>query len=198
MFLPDAAPVFGASLESALDLAISTLKQCPEQVIFDSVQVLQSIQGRTFRTLVSLVEPREPLSIICHGDFWINNILFKYQDEKIQHVLLRDFQVVRYSSLATDLLYFLYTSLVPGLMRDFSDDLIKIYHKSLNERIAAISPSAPSVTLVDIYNEIESHALYGLLMSFLVLPNIAGDTFSLTYSQRVKDIVLEFVEKGFI
>ncbi|XP_054271275.1 uncharacterized protein LOC128991981 isoform X2 [Macrosteles quadrilineatus] len=211
VFVPEAAPVFGASLESALELAISSLKKCPEMVIFEAVQMLQSLRGRTFRTLVSLAAPREPLSVICHGDFWINNIMFSYKNDKIDDVVLTDLQVVRYSSLANDILHFLHTSLEPGLSREYSEDLIKVYHKSLSETMKKIAPSSPTVTLEEILDEIESHALYGLLMSFLVLPSITDsakdsqgrtdfycDSFSLMYSQRVKSLVLEFVEKGFI
>lgn len=34
-----------------------------------------------FGRMVSLVEPREPLAVLCHGDCWTNNILFHYSEE---------------------------------------------------------------------------------------------------------------------
>lgn len=33
-----------------------------------------------FQRMVALVQPKEPVSVICHGDCWTNNILFKYSD----------------------------------------------------------------------------------------------------------------------
>jgi fructosamine-3-kinase len=37
--------------------------------------------NKFFRRMVSLVEPREPLAVLCHGDCWTNNILFRYSEE---------------------------------------------------------------------------------------------------------------------
>jgi hypothetical protein len=37
--------------------------------------------SKFFRRMVSLVEPREPLAVLCHGDCWTNNILFRYSEE---------------------------------------------------------------------------------------------------------------------
>lgn len=201
MFVQEAAPAFAASLESALDLAITYLKQFCDQVICDAVRILQTLQGRAFQTIVSLVGPKEPLSVICHGDFWINNLRFSVDSE----VVVTDVQMVRHSSLAIDLLHFMYSSLEPDLLRDYSDVLIQSYHRSLSDTVSKLAAPLPS--LRDIQYELESHALYGLLMSFLLLPNTVSsdnptpDKYSLctcSYTQRIKEIILKFVENGFI
>lgn len=33
-----------------------------------------------FSRMIELVTPEEPLSVICHGDCWTNNILFQYTE----------------------------------------------------------------------------------------------------------------------
>lgn len=223
IFVPEAMPIFSASMEGALKTAISALK-LPfgggKIVIDDAVQKLQSLQGRIFNTLVSLVTPREPMSVICHGDFWVNNILFHYNSEDgatIDDVKFVDLQVCRYGSLATDLLHFLYTSLQPGLSNDYFDMFLELYHTSLSQTLFLLAPSAPVIALDDIVVEIQAYALYGLLMGFLLLPaisvtneevsdkycekqNINGenDDNTMHYRKRVKHLVLEFVDRGFI
>lgn len=37
--------------------------------------------SKFFGRMVSLVEPQEPLAVLCHGDCWTNNILFRYSEE---------------------------------------------------------------------------------------------------------------------
>lgn len=225
IFVPESMPVFSPSLENSLRMAVSSLKMSsgPGQVVVDdAAHKLQTLRGRTFYTLQSLVSPKEPMSVICHGDFWINNLVFHYtrSDENcVDDVKFIDVQVARYSSLAIDILHFLYTSLQPNILRDYYDDLLNEYYVSLSKTLQQLAPSAPTVSQEDIQNEIETHALYGLLMGFLLLPAITATedinkvlaiqnnigvkltnngTFTPHYIQRVRDIVLEFVDRGFI
>ena len=52
-----------------------------------------------------------PIDTCCHGDFWSNNIMFKYdEDGKVNGTILVDFQLINYGHPAYDVLYLLYLS----------------------------------------------------------------------------------------
>ena len=73
-----------------------------------------------------MVRPKNLFAVICHGDLWLSNILFKYGaggqgpscsameagKEAVRPVEVKfiDFQSARFASLATDLVLFLFTS----------------------------------------------------------------------------------------
>ena len=58
--------------------------------------------------LVELVEPKQPLAMLCHGEFLRNNILFRYDTRKPCVIVLFNLQHVKYASPATDLSLFIY------------------------------------------------------------------------------------------
>lgn len=96
-------------------------------------------EERFFRTMVELVTPKEPLAVICHGDCWTNNFLFKYVDGDIADMYLLDFQLVRYSSPATDLVYVLYLCLERSLRADHLTSLLEYYCDELHRRVTQMS-----------------------------------------------------------
>ena len=68
-----------------------------------------------FQIQMDMVRPKNLFAVICHGDLWLSNILFKYNtnDQKEirpSEVKFIDFQSARFASLATDLVLFLFTS----------------------------------------------------------------------------------------
>ncbi|XP_071441956.1 uncharacterized protein [Hetaerina americana] len=78
----------------------------------------------------------EPLAVINHGDFWINNILYRYEkneqgEEFPVTARLVDFQMTRYGSPSLDILTFLYTSTTYQLRKEHEEDLLRAYHKAL-------------------------------------------------------------------
>ncbi|XP_014259144.1 uncharacterized protein LOC106672321 isoform X2 [Cimex lectularius] len=215
IFVPEAHPIFSASLENALKMALMSLevyKGITDVAIVEAVHKLRMLKGTVFQRMQALVKPSEPLSVICHGDFWINNLLFRYNGEIAEEVKFVDLQVVRYASLSTDILHFLTTSTEPEVSTDYRDELVQTYHKSLCQVLEELAPGALHVSLGDIYNQIEIHALYGLLIGFLLLPAITAENKlasnenfdsavrSLTpkYYKKVRDLVLDFIDRGFI
>lgn len=226
VFVPEAVPVFGASLENSLRMALMGLevyKAAGETVIQEAVHKMQILRGTVFQRMLYLVKPKEPLSVICHGDFYINNMLFRYDNnEEPESVMFVDLQVCRYASLATDILYFLYSSLQPGVVSLYHDDLIQVYQSALNAEITRLAPGACQVSMKQIQDEIENHALYGLIMAFLILPAVtalpgatlnldkvesfssdeflesAREILSPRYFERLRELVLDFVDRGYI
>lgn len=72
-------------------------------------------------------------NVLCHGDLWANNILFKYDDdEKPLECCLIDFQLARYNPPAHDVLCFLQFTTVRQLREDHCDELFKIYHETVS------------------------------------------------------------------
>ncbi|GBP47926.1 hypothetical protein EVAR_31466_1 [Eumeta japonica] len=72
------------------------------------------------------------INVISHGDYWINNILFKYNKDVPTGAVIIDYQMARHSSLVNDLLSFLGTCFELELRRNHFWELIDVYYKSLD------------------------------------------------------------------
>ncbi|ROT72733.1 hypothetical protein C7M84_008848 [Penaeus vannamei] len=76
--------------------------------------------------------------VICHGDAWNNNLLFKYDEDGVPvEVMLVDLQLCRRESFAVDLNYFLYTSLTGDVRKPNLDALLETYRGHFNGVVEA-------------------------------------------------------------
>lgn len=73
--------------------------------------------------------PQEPFATMTHGDVWVNNTMIKFQNGLPVSNKLVDFQVCDYKSPASDVFFFLFTSVQLSVLQDNFDDLIEFYHK---------------------------------------------------------------------
>lgn len=67
---------------------------------------------------------------ICHNDFWVNNIMIKYEGspEKPTSLKIFDFQLTKFAPVTLDLIFFLFTSLNYDLLHNSFDELVKEYY----------------------------------------------------------------------
>lgn len=114
-----------------------------------------------------LVTPSEPLSVVCHGDFNRDNILFKY-DEKGEVVSskLVDFGTARYSSPMIDLSFFLFCNTTSSLRKKHLDDFLTEYYDSLKWFCGEVQ--IPGIEVFEA--EFFSKAVYGFLECCLLIP----------------------------
>nr|XP_019565410.2 uncharacterized protein LOC109433437 [Aedes albopictus] len=81
---------------------------------------------------------RNEFSVILHGDYNRNNVMFKYENGKPVDLRMFDFQENRYATPSIDLSFFMCMSMPTGFREQFWTPLLKYYHDSLMDTLVDI------------------------------------------------------------
>lgn len=128
----------------------------------------------SFDKMLEIVKPTaNSISVLCHGDSWINNFLFKYDENgKVLHAKLVDFQLSRYGSPTTDLLYFLFSSPRPEVLTERFFDLIKVYHEAFTSDLRRLKIDCKKFTLEQIHEELKERSFFPIVVLASITPII--------------------------
>ncbi|XP_060871222.1 uncharacterized protein LOC132945480 [Metopolophium dirhodum] len=154
--------VIGRGIEDLISLALDTLKVRRGNGGEDDQRAQRfrtELLADAMKTLRRVMEPVETLSVLCHGDFNRNNLLFRYDDGgRPVDALAYDMATIRYGSPALDLSFFLYMNTDRRTRDDHWDALLDTYCETL--ATAAGDVPVPDRGRLDI--EMREHAFYGL------------------------------------
>ncbi|KAH8417045.1 hypothetical protein KR222_001857, partial [Zaprionus bogoriensis] len=154
--LIQALPLYEAShLENALTKLFSELKnKLPELTKYDPAE---------FNALI-------------HGDCWLNNLLFKFNDQgEIDDMLFVDFQLPRFGNPSADLLNFLITSVnIDHKLRHF-DYFIYFYHTQLVEHLQILDYKQRVPTLRELHMNLQKYGIWAIISIFMALPVVLLD-----------------------
>ncbi|KAK3874030.1 hypothetical protein Pcinc_021004 [Petrolisthes cinctipes] len=155
----------------SFDNAIVTLKGCERHAAAAWVEKIRSNIVDLFQEQLTKIPPFE---VICHGDFWNNNMLFRYNEvgDPLE-VMIVDNQVTRVASLATDLVYFLYTSIRGDIRRANLQEFLGVYYNTFSSVIEAGGVAVP-FTLSQLKQEFRKRMMYGLLFCCIAIPFYLG------------------------
>jgi hypothetical protein len=129
------------------------------------------------------------LSVLNHGDFWINNKMFHYcpNTEKPDEVRFVDFQLSRYSSPALDLLYFMYTSPREDVRSEYTDHLLEEYHKELQDTLMVLGCEHHQFTIEQLKEEFDDKSFYGLFAVCTTLTAVLSEPTEVYDMENVKE-----------
>lgn len=117
----------------------------------------------------------DALNVLCHGDFWKNNILFKYIDNEVVNAKIIDFQFCRYTTPALDLQSFLVSSVTEDVLFNRSDDLISAYVHCFNSTLMRVGCICQQISEKEMHKYLKDSDFYGLMVAILNLPFWVAD-----------------------
>lgn len=123
-----AKPMFDAAVKGIVSMIDLLSELNDDQRSMFKKKILRLCKDHTVKLLPSVKHK----NVLCHGDLWANNLMFKY-DANNQPVecCLVDFQLARYNPPAHDILCFLQFSTTRKLRENHGKTLFKIYHDSM-------------------------------------------------------------------
>ncbi|XP_046489895.2 uncharacterized protein [Neodiprion pinetum] len=139
---------------------------------------------KMYNILKEVIKPKK-FAVMCAGDCWITNLLFKYkknnddgddENQSVSEVRLLDFQGARFASVAIDVLYFLHTSVKHRVIEESLEDLLESYHTEFISRLSSIPQKIRDELSIEwLRNELKTHELYGFFMALWIAPATTMD-----------------------
>uniref|UniRef100_A0A1B6DHA2 CHK kinase-like domain-containing protein n=1 Tax=Clastoptera arizonana TaxID=38151 RepID=A0A1B6DHA2_9HEMI len=100
-----------------------------------SVQLVRQSVAEYFQN----INKRKGLRVLNNGDFWLNNLMFRYDAcGRVRDVLMCEFQSTRYCPPAADVQYFIASSSRLDVRLNQLDTLLEIYRNTLNESLETL------------------------------------------------------------
>uniref|UniRef100_A0A0A1WXJ5 Acyl-CoA dehydrogenase family member 10 n=1 Tax=Zeugodacus cucurbitae TaxID=28588 RepID=A0A0A1WXJ5_ZEUCU len=114
------------------------------------------------------------IQVLNHGDFHVKNLMVQYVDNKLNELMLLDYQVSMFGSPAIDL-HYAFTMMYSPIMRlEKMDELLYYYTKNFQDTLRSVQYKGHIPTITDLRAEMCDYRHWGLyLVSTLLCFNYA-------------------------
>lgn len=168
---------YSRMIEGAVAGCLKVLRKYQDETaVAHVIPKIEKLVNNALETMVSMTKT-DKLAVLCHGDFWINNLLFKYDSgNTLSDMRILDFQAPRFQSFAVDFWTFFYTSIKPSLLENCLEDLAQLYFNTFVSSIKSKVPDSAVPKYKDVLNELYKRQLYGFLLAVWYLPALYIDS----------------------
>lgn len=147
-----------------------------EQTRTDIETLRKAYSRKPSELMQKCLEKDDVYSVILHGDFNRNNVLFKYDNGEPVDVLMIDFQENRCGSPALDLSFFMYMNMETALRERCWSSVLKCYHDELIRCILEITKLPEDDIRLEPYRydnflaHLSRYFVYGAMIAVKFLP----------------------------
>lgn len=155
-----------------LDMTVSILVDKMKEMGMDQsyIDKVQKWEASAFPSMIRATDPDyypSDFHTILHGDLWVNNQMFRYNEQKqLEDVKFVDFQFSYYGNPMCDLIYFLFTSLKPELVVEHLDDLVAYYHAQLVNAMAVLKVTTNPPSLDQLQIQLQRAGPFGMSLFY--------------------------------
>ncbi|KXJ69065.1 hypothetical protein RP20_CCG000306 [Aedes albopictus] len=110
------------------------------------------------------------LKVLCHGDFWTNNIMYKYNNNELVDAIFVDYQNCVVGSPIIDLMYFLTSSPAYDVLEKSKDELIFTYYETLALLLQRLSYKKPVPSMMTLQVDMLKHGPLEVILSLTTAP----------------------------
>ncbi|XP_075217411.1 uncharacterized protein LOC142322335 [Lycorma delicatula] len=154
------------------------------------VNSIRKVAENVFDELIEISKPKEnEFNVLNHGDYWTNNLMFKYIDNKPIDVIPVDLQMGRYASPGMDLAYFISGSIREDVRIEKLDDLLNLYLDKLNSQLE-IFGSKKRIHITELKKALDVCGIYSVFISIGFLPFFLADQ-ELIEKLEIKEMSVE-------
>ncbi|EDW40187.1 GL25122 [Drosophila persimilis] len=116
---------------------------------------------------------QSPHAVICHGDFWNNNILYRHEthsDLAVEAKLI-DFQMSRFAPPVLDLVHYLFACTEKQLRDEHLPAFLNIYYDTLSRKLGSCDLNADDIYPRTVFDrQLQLFGVFGLIMAAFSLP----------------------------
>ncbi|XP_016973176.1 uncharacterized protein LOC108040278 [Drosophila rhopaloa] len=232
VYCDEAAEFYATILDTSVQQALESLDGSnADESLTKPIRLLDDLRCNLFGKLKQEINAAADAShsVICHGDLWVNNIMFRAEPEE---VIFFDLQAMRRSSPVFDILHFIYTSTRRQLRDVHTDTMLAAYSEALGQELRYQLEDTPAAERLEELCEAFSlqrlsadyvrQVHYGLAIGMWILPAVTFDpnnlpnldvmseqnltgkeikctqTLTSEYHLRIRELVMEFYELGYL
>ncbi|KAF5287407.1 hypothetical protein FQR65_LT12232 [Abscondita terminalis] len=186
-------PEFVPTSQEVLDLftmaGLNSLDPVNDKVAFEKFDAFRKNIGSVVRAAFTEMNHSE-YAVVTHGDCWIANFLFKYQDNQVPNdVLLLDWQFTRIGSPAFDISQFFFICCGRKIRNLHYTKLLQTYYESLSSFLKFFDEEACELFPYEVLMEhLRKFSVLGLATALRMKYLLTVDHESLPKSDCIDDI----------
>uniref|UniRef100_A0AAG5CVP8 CHK kinase-like domain-containing protein n=1 Tax=Anopheles atroparvus TaxID=41427 RepID=A0AAG5CVP8_ANOAO len=132
---------------------------------------LKKLPAKTLQKAIAAFESDiKGFKVLNHGDFWTNNIMFKYQGKELVDAIFVDFQNCVVGSPIIDLVYFLASTPAYDVLQQHKDELVFTYHETLVLLLQKMGYLKSVPSLLELQVELLKHGALQVIYALTVSP----------------------------